>query len=233
MTVRDEERALLAQELHDGLSAELTALRYALARLAPMPGDTRGGLPSTAALADADAALEAAFKEIRRLIDERRPPTPEDDPVAHLAHWVHAFAQRVALDITFDCPHRPAPAAIDPDLAVALLRITQEALNNVAKHAGATAVLVRLEMLPTGTSLLIRDNGRGWRADQARQMHPFGSPDCGTDCDNDSDTDRGTRGGMGMSNMRQRCEALRGTLEWRPGPNGSGLEIQATLPRRH
>jgi signal transduction histidine kinase len=96
---------------------------------------------------------------------------------------------------------RPLP----PSVEAALYRICQEALTNVARHAGAERATVRLVATPDRVRLVVEDDGRGFDASEVPE-------------------DR-----HGIVGMRERAEVLGGTLEVRSGP-GEGTRIEATVP---
>ena len=97
------------------------------------------------------------------------------------------------------------------DIQAALLRICQESLTNVARHAGATQVEVELALEPASVLLRVRDNGRGFDVEEA------------------SRTPRGREGGFGISGMRQRARLLNGSLTVRRD-GGGGTLVEATIP---
>jgi len=221
VAVRDAERQRLAREIHDDLGAELTALRYALARIADaLPAQL--ATACNAAMTDAQAALDAAFQASRRLVDERHGSPRMSDPCKQLHEWVNSFAQRIDLPIAFDLKADPRLDAVDMDTGLALLRITQEALNNMAKHANAQNASVRLTILVSGIQLVIRDDGRGLGVKRA-------SITANTTANNSGGASHGT--GSGLHSMRERCEALGGRFEL-VSRAGAGVEVRAWVPWR-
>ena len=102
------------------------------------------------------------------------------------------------------------PRWLHPEIEVTLLRVTQEALANVAKHAGATRVAVTLSYMGDLVTLDVRDDGAGLVQDRP----PDGD---------------GTRGGFGLTAMRQRVERLSGRLDIESEPGG-GTAISAHIP---
>ena len=224
VAVRDAERQRLAREIHDDLGAELTALRYALARIAdalPAQLDTA----CNTAMRDAQAALDAAFQASRRLVDERHGAPRTLDPCKQVQEWVHSFAQRIDLPITVDVKADPRLDPVDNDTGLALLRITQEALNNMAKHAKAQSASVRLSILVSGIQLVIRDDGLGLGAKRGA-MKPNAA---GGNSGMSNHSNQGT--GSGLHSMRERCEAMEGRFELLSRP-GAGLEVRAWMPWR-
>ncbi|KVN15830.1 MULTISPECIES: ATP-binding protein [unclassified Burkholderia] len=196
-------RRHLAGELHDGLGADLTAARFALANVETWLPD---GAPDACrrALALAQQALDAATAANRRLIDGLRTPALEAGLVGALAAWIGAHGARTGLRTSFVCAADARVTQLSADGALAVFRVAQEALANVAKHARASAADVRLDVDDTHLTLVVADDGVGIAA--ARR-----------------------RGGYGLGSMRARCEALGGTLELasaRAGGTGAALRAR-------
>lgn len=201
-------RRHLAGELHDGLGADLTAARFALANVETWLPDEA---PDAArrALALAQQALDAATAANRRLIDGLRTPALEAGLVGMLAAWIGAHGARTGLRTSFVCAADARVTQLSADGALAVFRVAQEALANVAKHAHASAADVRIDVDDTHLSLVVTDDGVGVGvgvgAAAARR-----------------------RGGYGLGSMRARCEALGGTLELAsPRAGGAGTALRA------
>lgn len=223
VAARDAERHLLAREIHDELGAELTALRYALAGVeAALPAEAAAAC--RAALGAADTALDAAFAATYRLVQQRGVPLRPAELEGQLRGWIASFAERVGLVASFDYHVEAANGPLDETRALAVLRITQEALNNVARHAGASAATIRLDVTPAGATLVIRDNGRGIARDRHGKAVRGVAPRAGG-------AGRTLSHGLGLAGMRERCVALGGrfTMTNRPG---EGVELRAFLPGR-
>lgn len=193
---REEIKRDIARELHDGLGAELTAARFALANIEHalvQSGDTAAAIK---ALALAQQSLEAACDAGRRLVQELHEPNVEGGIVAALAQWTRAFSERTGLSISFVCAADVRLAQLPDDAALAVMRVAQEALNNVAKHADARCAEVRIQTDAKRLVLIVEDDGRGMPP-RARRA---GAPD--------SINARG----FGLPGMRARCEGFGGAL---------------------
>jgi signal transduction histidine kinase len=198
--VDESARRDLAGELHDGLGAELTAARFALANIDTwLPADAPEGCRR--ALELAQRALDAAVDANRRLIDERCAPTLDGGLVGTLSAWIAGYAERAGLRTSFVC----AADARLPELAgagaLAVFRVAQEALSNAAKHARATSVDVRIEVDDTHLTLIVTDDGRGLPA--------------------------AARCGYGLSGMRARTDAFGGGFDIGAGAGGRGTRLAA------
>ncbi len=181
-------RRHVAQELHDSAGAELTAARFALAGVETwLPADAP---PQCAAsLAVAGRSLDAVSDATRRAIDELHAPLLENGIVRALSEWTRSFAARTRLRTSFVCAADARLTHLPADAALAVLRVAQEALNNVAKHARASGADVRIETNREYLTLIIADDGIGLPPPAERREHQFG-----------------------LSGMRARCEAFDGQL---------------------
>ena len=191
-TLKEQERTRIAREVHDELGGNLSAIKMALAMLARH-------LPDNPALADKtayiDALVDRTIEAIQRIALDLRPALLDLGIVAALEWQVNEFDKQMGVACSF---HASAPEIVlDPDTATALFRIFQEALTNVAKHAQATRVTVRLRRTPTRLVLSIADNGVGITARDRRKNESFG-----------------------MRGMHERARALGGTLSVADAPDG-------------
>ncbi|SMG01485.1 sensor histidine kinase [Burkholderia singularis] len=192
-------RRHFAGELHDGLGAELTAARFALANVETwLPADSPDACRR--ALALAQQALDAATATNRRLIDTLRTPVLDLGLARTLAAWIGAHGERTGLRTRFVCAADARIARLSADGALTVFRVAQEALANVAKHARASAVDVRIDADATHLSLTVADDGTG--------------------------IPLACRPGYGIGSMRARCEAAGGTLTLGV-PNTGGTALRA------
>lgn len=193
---REDIKRHIARELHDSLGAELTAARFALANVQHALTAGADASAAAAALTLAQQSLDAACEAGRRLINELHAPNVEGGIVAALAQWTQAFAQRTGLETSFVCAADLRLAQLPPDAALAVMRVAQEALNNVAKHAKASRADVRIQTDAKRLTLVVEDNGCGM---PPRARRP-GAP-----------SSAGARG-FGLPGIRARCEAFGGAL---------------------
>ncbi|MFJ2995099.1 sensor histidine kinase [Pandoraea sp. NPDC087047] len=203
---REGERTRLAQEMHDGLGAHLTALQLVVARLSTRPPADAAEWHSLCAQIQnvANAAQDAADE----LVGRNRPPALDAGLVAPLRAWLRSFGEQSGLTCIWRCDDvtRERVARLTPDAVLALYRIAQEALTNVARHARACRVVVALDGSHRSLKLTISDDGCGLARGARRKQGHFG-----------------------LVGMRERCTALGGTL--RIGSvQGSGTLVSARLP---
>lgn len=194
--VRDEIKRHVARELHDGLGAELTAARFALANVEHALRASGDAAAAAAALSLAQRSLEAACEAGRRIVQELHTPKIEGGIIAALADWTRAFSERTGLATSFVCAADVRLTQLPADAALAVMRVAQEALNNVAKHADASRADVRIQTDAKRLVLIIEDDGRGMPP-RARRA---GAPD--------SINARG----FGLPGMRARCEGFGGAV---------------------
>jgi signal transduction histidine kinase len=205
-----DERQRMAREIHDTLAQGLTGIISQL-RAAEHVGDDPPRWHRHVAAATKLARQSLA--EARRSVHALR---PEPLRSAQLSEAVAGVAERwsVLHEIPVQVSTTGSARPIRPEAEAALLRIAQEALANVAKHAKATRVGVTLSYLENETALDVRDDGLGF--DLAR-------------LDTTADGLRADRGGFGLIAMRQRIESVSGTLEVESEP-GTGTGISARVP---
>lgn len=160
-SIREQERARVARDLHDEVGGNLAAIKLALSTLIER-------LPSDPRLADQakylDGLVDHSMASLKRLYNDLRPAVLDLGLVAALEWLVAEFGKRTemacALTVASENCDRVVGHLSD-DQAIALFRIVQEALTNVGKHAGATCVDVQLGVDSNVLKISIQDNGRG------------------------------------------------------------------------
>jgi PAS domain S-box-containing protein len=200
----EAERARISREIHDELGEILTASKLDLAwirdSLPAAPGRIRERLDDLA------ARLDATIKTVRRIATELRPVVLDQLGLAAATEWqARDFAHRtgIACSSRCDLDERHLPR----ETVTALFRILQEALTNIARHAGATIVRVDLHAVGDTICLEVTDDGRGIGAGEA----------------NDA-------AGLGILGMRERALLLGGALELSSlEPSGTRLSVWAPL----
>lgn len=192
VSIQEEERGRIARDLHDSVGQLLTALQIDL-QLSP-------GEP--ARLQAALSLSERSLEELRRVVRDLRPLELESGGLAvALRALVERFEIRTGL--TASVRHE-GPDVAGEAAAVCLLRVAQEALANVSRHAAATEVGVLLRVDGGGARLEVRDDGRGF--------------------------DPGAVSGSGLAGMRERARFIGGELTVRSG--AAGTEVVAEVPVR-
>ncbi|NUT47452.1 MAG: sensor histidine kinase [Saccharothrix sp.] len=197
----ERERARIARDMHDILSHAVSVM---VVQAEAGPVVLRANPARAEAAFDAIAAAgRDAMAQLRGILavlksdDGPRAPQPTIDDLPALADQVRHAGLDVAVTGTGE------PREVRPDVAVAAYRITQEALTNVVKHAGATRADVRLDWQDGSLVISVTDDGRG------------GSP---------------TRGGHGLIGVRERAAACGGTASAGPRADGPGFRVRVELP---
>ena len=206
MKAQQTERSRIARELHDGVMQDLIAVRFYFETALDELKDLAQPFE---ALDQGLAGLTRGVDEIRRISRALRPPLHGDELPTALEQVGAALARRTGVEVTVD-----ASAILQPmsnEAAMALLQVARQALDNVEHHARATRVAIRLadgdRRGSAGITLTVSDDGCGFDVVAVEVR---------------------SGGGIGLSNMRDRIEALGGWLSIRSGPGGT--EIAACLP---
>jgi len=194
--VKEQERARIAREIHDDLGGNLTAIKMALSMLsARLPPEQPLLLEKAAYL---DDLVDRTIDAVHRISLDLRPSTLDLGIVAALEWQAREFEKGSGIACNFRSAEREIE--LDADHAAALFRIFQEALTNVAKHAGASRVTVTLRRQRQHLTLAICDNGRG--------IAP---------------ADRLKPASFGLRGMSERARALGGTLTLSAAPGGGTM----------
>jgi PAS domain S-box-containing protein len=169
--VRESERTRIARELHDELGQALTALKMDVDLLgSTVPADRADLLERTEAMR---ALLDSTVATTRRISADLRPLVLDDLGLGAAAEWLaQSFSQRT--QIPCDLHVDAACAQLGEPHASALFRILQESLTNVAKHARASRVSVRLERAGDDTVLTVLDDGVGLNRSVRPSPRSFG-----------------------------------------------------------
>ena len=201
--VRESERAAIARELHDDVGSTLTAAKFQLQWL-------KGRVGSDAALLEKLAQLgglvDGAITASSRIMHDLRPAILDQGIVAALEWQARSFEQHTSIACRF--ASSADEIALGPAQAIVVFRVCQEALNNVAKHAGAQRVEVMLTSADDGIALEIRDDGRGIDADAAARPGRFG-----------------------LRGMQERALAIGADVAIGARDEGAGTSVRLTLPR--
>jgi signal transduction histidine kinase len=204
--VKEQERTRIAREIHDDLGGNLTAIKMALAMLSKRLPPDQPQLAEKAAYVD--ALVDRTIEAVHRISLDLRPSMLDFGIVAALEWQVKEFEKQVGIRCSFSSNEKEIDLSLDH--ATALFRIFQEALTNIAKHAGATRVAVALQRRGQAVSLKISDNGGGIAA-----------------------ADRIKPGSFGLRGMSERARALGGTMALSGAPGGGTIvtiKIKLTSP---
>jgi len=161
---REEERARLARDLHDGPIQALVGLNLALGLLTDAWDDGAARAGSTAeAMGAMRAEVRGLLAELRLVCAELRPPMLDTLGLgAAVRALVEEWSAQHGVAVDLDLPADAAVRSLPEDVAVNLYRVVQEALANVARHAAAHRVTVCLTRQNPGLTLTVRDDGQGF-----------------------------------------------------------------------
>lgn len=194
---REQERARISRSLHDEVGQTMTGVLLQLRRLRDGAG---GG--DLAELDEAEQAVRASLEDVRRIARELRPEVLDHlGLVSALISLCDGFGRRAGLAVERRLARDLPPLGRDAELAV--YRVAQESLTNVARHAGAGRVEVTLSAAGRGAVLRVADDGRGLAG-------------------------AGGEGG-GIRGMRERALIVGGELTVR-SPAGGGVEVVLDVP---
>ncbi|MFF4983506.1 sensor histidine kinase [Streptomyces sp. NPDC001046] len=195
LSAQERERHRIARELHDEVGQTLTAVLLQLKRVADRaPEDLREEV------GQAQEATRSGLDEIRRIARRLRPGVLEELGLASalrsLAGEFTTHGLTVTHHVTGDLP------ALSPEAELVVYRVAQESLTNTARHAAADRAELRLQPVPGGVELLVRDNGTGLGA---------------------------AAEGAGITGMRERALLIGAALALEPAP-GRGTDVRLRIP---
>jgi PAS domain S-box-containing protein len=199
---REEERRRVAREIHDELGQALTAIKIDLSSLVhEFPPDAQ----QVKRIESISNVVDQTIKSVRRISTELRPGILDDVGLIAAVEWAAGeFEARTGTRCRLELPDDDS--AIDSDRGTAIFRILQETLTNVARHANAACVHVRLLKECGSVVLEVHDDGRGATEEQLSAS-----------------------GSLGIRGMRERALLLEGELTIRGIP-GQGTTVLVRIP---
>jgi PAS domain S-box-containing protein len=202
-SVREEERKRVAREIHDQLGQALTAIKIDLSTLVrDLPEELKHQSKRTSSILK---LLDEAIQSVRRISTELRPGILDDLGLVAAVEWAgEEFEARTGTKCRLDLSEDGV--SIDPERATAVFRIFQETLTNVARHADATEIEVRLAKDDRDLTLEVHDNGKGIPEDRLSNGES-----------------------LGLLGMRERALLLGGDLSI-SGTPGKGTTVRVRIP---
>ncbi len=203
VTAQEQERERISRELHDETGQALTALLVQL-KVLENQHDPKA---MTAQAHELREIVLGTLEEVRRLARDLRPRTLDDlGLVPTLEGHIKMFRRKTNLDVVFTADV-PEDFRLLQDTELALYRVVQEALTNVARHANATKVSVRLEQVEDILCLSVIDDGCGFDPEFALRQ---------------------ADSGVGLLGIRERVELIGGTLTLASAP-GQGTRLRVDV----
>ena len=200
VSAQDTERRRIERDIHDGVQQEVVAL---IAKLRLARNRLGRGEPADDLLAEMQADAGELLTDLRELAHGIHPPVLTD---GGLVAAVEARAGRLPLGVTVQVDHAMRQRRFHPEIEAAAYFVVCEGLTNVVKHAGTTDAVVSLAADDGRLRLQVSDDGRGLVCSSSTNGN-----------------------GQGLTNLRDRLEALGGHLRVECGPGG-GTTLSAALP---
>jgi signal transduction histidine kinase len=207
LRAQENERKLIAQNIHDSISGSLAAIKLTLEEKINSIG------PKSAIevnwLETIIAYLDETIKESRRISAQLRPSMLDDLGLLPTISWLCREFEQVHSNIQIERQLDIAEEEIPETVKVIVYRVLQESMNNIAKHSGATQVLLQLAKNDSRIEFKVADNGCGFDTDKI-----FGGSNA--------------LSGYGVSGMRDRTELGAGTFEI-SSEKGKGTTVRVSL----
>jgi PAS domain S-box-containing protein len=209
LTAQETERGRIARELHDGVGQSLGAIKFrvedALGQLAK--GSTES---SVSTLGNLIPVIQSTVQEVRRITMGLRPSTLDDLGILATIAWLCREFQATYSTVEIKREISVEESDVPNSLKIALYRVLQEVLNNVAKHSGANMVTISLAKKDNTIQLAIEDNGCGFDVEEARSVES-------------------SERGFGLGSMKERTELSGGTFVINSA-EGRGTFVRASWP---
>lgn len=202
-SVREEERARIARELHDELGQQLTGFKMDLAWVGGRLSNEQPAVQDK--IRDMKGLVDITVGSVRRIASELRPLMLDDLGLVPALEWLaEDFSKRTGIEVHLDL--ELGDLVLSEALATAMFRITQESLTNVARHAQARTVYIGTGQHDGRLLLTVRDDGMGMAPGAERKAKSFG-----------------------LVGMQERARFLGGEAHIHSTP-GQGTTIQVSLP---
>jgi PAS domain S-box-containing protein len=207
LVAQEKERKRIAGDLHDSISASLSAIRFIVENI---HGQAKQGAVEPESLELLITRIRQTIEDTRRIMADLRPSVLDDLGIVPATHWFCREFQKAYSCIRIEKQIDIEESDVPDLLKTPIFRIFQEALNNVAKHSKATLVNLCLRKTDDGIELMIRDNGQGFDLEKAQ------SPE-------------NSAKGLGLTSMRERVELSHGSFSIE-STGGKGTIIRAWWP---
>jgi signal transduction histidine kinase len=208
LSAQEDERRRISRELHDEVAQVLTGVNLHLARLKQeATADTRD---LKKRITRTQRLVEKSVNVVHRFARQLRPPALDDLGLFSVLHsYITDFAKQTKLSVHFVSFAQRRIEELDSTKRTVLYRVAQESLTNVAKHAKASQVNVRIEKRRGVIRMEVRDNGKSFEVQDVLRSR--------------------RKGHLGLLGMRERVETIGGhfTVESEPG---KGTTIRAEIP---
>jgi len=205
LTAQETERKRIAMELHDSIGQMLTAIKFKTENYAQEKEKKRGKDESLGVII---SLIKETIEEVRRMQMDLRPSTLDDLGILATLGWFCREYQKIYSHIHIEQEIGLQETEVSIPLKVVLYRLTQEAMNNIAKHSQADLVRLSLRKQANQIEWRIEDNGRGFDLENILSSE-------------------GSKRGLGLSSMKERAE-LSGGKFMIESTQGKGTTIRAS-----
>lgn len=200
--IKEEQNAFLAREIHDDLGQSIAALKINLTMLERAVSRSE----MDPVISDMRSILDSTVTKTRALIHELRPPVLDTNGIIEALRW-HVEDVRKQFGIAVEFKPKIEELELGPEKSLAVFRIVQEALTNVARHSGADRVWVVVRSNSRSFLVTVTDNGKGFAQPAAETTKP----------------------GFGILSMTERAERLGGRFRIHTYP-GHGTRVTLVMP---
>jgi len=201
LTAQETERRRIAAELHDSLAASLAATKF---RIETISQGMKQGSGNPESMMDLASTIGEIIKDVRRIMSDLRPSILDDLGIIAAVNWFCREYQKTYSHISVEKQIGIEERDVPDSIKTPIFRISQEAMNNVAKHSRASLVNLSLQKEGEKILLTIQDNGQGFDPQAVRR-------------------------GMGLPSIRERAEFSGGSSELQSGM-GNGTTIRVSWP---
>ena len=208
LEAQENERKMVAQEIHDSIGGSLAAIKFALEEKLESMG--QNPQPEVISLEKIISYVDTTIKETRRISAHLRPSLLDDMGLLATVSWFCREFEELHPEMQIDQELNVSEKEVSEVLKVVVYRVLQEALNNVGKHSEATRVGLQLDKEDNRLRLTVTDNGRGF--DPAEKL-----------------SDSSAVGGFGLAGMRDRTMLCDGKFEI-ASAKGKGTTVRISLP---
>lgn len=198
-------RRRIARELHDGVAQSLSYLNLKTRKVSDSVSN-QNTVEAIQELGEVREVVQDTYEDIRESIDQLSTETKTLPIIPAMTNYIREFSNNNGIQVDLNIPR--SFTRLSPVAELQLLRISQEALTNVRRHARASEVKVNLEYTTQAVEMSIRDNGCGFNLEDLEKVPP---------------------GYHGLNIIKERAEGLGGSVDIDTAP-GRGAEIRISLP---
>jgi PAS domain S-box-containing protein len=207
LAAQESERRRIAGEIHDSISASLGAIRFCVENI---QDQLKQGTVGPESLELLSTQIQRTIEDTRRIMSDLRPSVLDDLGIVPATNWFCREFQKTYSCICIEKRIAIEEGDIPDSMKTPIFRISQEALNNIAKHSKATLVNLWLRKTDDGIELMIQDNGQGFDLEKVLSQE-------------------NSRIGLGLTSMRERVELSGGSFSIASN-RGKGTIIRALWP---